>query len=100
METREPITMESTIRREAVRFAIQTYLFCNTCDGILDLPAAVLLTAKPEVAARAKAEGKPSGSILCGDCWKDLQPKLSAGWGEIFDIWTGKGAEIMEGAEA
>lgn len=98
MGRREPMGMEETVRKEAVRFAIQTMIFCGGCKGILDLPSAILVTAKPAAVEIQRKRGgkKPTGSILCGKCWTDLECKLATGWGEIFDIWTGKGKALAE----
>lgn len=49
--------MERTINRNLVKAAVMRQIFCPSCDNILDMRRAVLVT------------GHGSAACVCGKCW-------------------------------
>jgi hypothetical protein len=60
--------LEEKMNRELVRYAVGRAIFCPSCDRVLDIADAVLMTTKNDGPC----------AVTCGACHDELRARLTA----------------------
>lgn len=82
--------LEHDLRKQLVLYAVQREIFCQYCQGILDIDRAVLVDLQLEEHKTMRM------TILCEPCWNKAKSKVTP---SVIAAWGGHRLEVSYGKD-